>query len=235
MSFNHYCVTQRSMPFWCIGNPLSDPFGGAVLEPIEIRSPHGFYDYDAKYVYQQGHTEYFCPVESLSEPVVRRAKELSKKFYLGARCRDILRVDFIVTPDGTPWLLEGNAIPGCTATSLVPKSARQAGISFEAMTASLVYAAMKRPGEMPAPAATVKETAPAEPAQPSRRGPNRLLLKTCHWLFRLVLLLFTIPILLLGILLIQDEAPEGFVLVLYSIFILGAEWIFNWFNKLEKL
>ena len=28
---------------------------------------------------------------------------------------------------------------------------------------------------------------------------------------------------------------EGFVLVLYSIFILGAEWIFNWFNKLEKL
>ena len=29
------CVTQRSMPFWCVGNPLSDPFGGAVLPRID--------------------------------------------------------------------------------------------------------------------------------------------------------------------------------------------------------
>lgn len=32
--FNQGCVTQRSMPFWCVGNPLSDPFGGPVLEKI---------------------------------------------------------------------------------------------------------------------------------------------------------------------------------------------------------
>ena len=29
------CVTLRSMPFWCVGNPLSDPFGGAVLDRID--------------------------------------------------------------------------------------------------------------------------------------------------------------------------------------------------------
>lgn len=210
--------------------------GGTVLEPIEIRSPHGFYDYDAKYVYQQGHTEYFCPVESLSEPVVRRAKELSKKFYLGARCRDILRVDFIVTPDGTPWLLEGNAIPGCTATSLVPKSARQAGISFEAMTASLVYAAMKRPGKqcaVPAPAEKVA-AAPAT-GETSVRRPNRLLLKLSRWLFRLVLLFSALPLLLVGSVAVREGEPEGFILLVSGFFILGAEWIFNWFNKLEKL
>lgn len=34
---------------------------GEVLPAIEIKSPHGFYDYDAKYVYKDGHTEYFCP------------------------------------------------------------------------------------------------------------------------------------------------------------------------------
>lgn len=210
--------------------------GGTVLPPIEIRSPHGFYDYDAKYVYQQGHTEYFCPVESLSEPVVRRAKELSKKFYLGARCRDILRVDFIVTPDGTPWLLEGNAIPGCTATSLVPKSARQAGISFEAMTASLVYAAMKRPGKqcaVPAPAEKVA-AAPAT-GETSVRRPNRLLLKLSRWLFRLVLLFSALPLLLVGSVAVREGEPEGFILLVSGFFILGAEWIFNWFNKLEKL
>lgn len=210
--------------------------GGTVLEPIEIRSPHGFYDYDAKYVYQQGHTEYFCPVESLAEPVVRRAKELSKKFYLGARCRDILRVDFIVTPDGTPWLLEGNAIPGCTATSLVPKSARQAGISFEAMTASLTYAAMKRPGKqcaVPAPAEKVA-AAPAT-GETSVRRPNRLLLKLSRWLFRLVLLFSALPLLLVGSVAVREGEPEGFILLVSGFFILGAEWIFNWFNKLEKL
>lgn len=32
MSYDFGCVTYRSMPFWCVGSPLSDPFGGAVLE-----------------------------------------------------------------------------------------------------------------------------------------------------------------------------------------------------------
>lgn len=34
LEFNKSCVTTRSMPFWCVGNPLSDPFGGSVLEKI---------------------------------------------------------------------------------------------------------------------------------------------------------------------------------------------------------
>ena len=29
------CVTMRSMPFWCVGNPLSDPFGGSVMQKID--------------------------------------------------------------------------------------------------------------------------------------------------------------------------------------------------------
>ncbi len=32
MKFQHAVVSRRSMPFWCVANPLSDPFGGAVLE-----------------------------------------------------------------------------------------------------------------------------------------------------------------------------------------------------------
>jgi len=35
MSYNQDCVTLRSMPFWCVGNPLSDPFGGAVLNKLD--------------------------------------------------------------------------------------------------------------------------------------------------------------------------------------------------------
>ena len=34
-NYNKRCVTKRSMPFWCVGNPLSDPFGGAVMQRID--------------------------------------------------------------------------------------------------------------------------------------------------------------------------------------------------------
>ncbi|MBR2905538.1 MAG: hypothetical protein IKC08_06535, partial [Lentisphaeria bacterium] len=35
MFYNKGCVTQRSMPFWCVGSPLSDPFGGGVMEKLD--------------------------------------------------------------------------------------------------------------------------------------------------------------------------------------------------------
>ncbi len=118
---------------------------GRALDAIEIRSPHGFYDYDAKYIYKDGHTEYFCPPVSLKDEEIEIAKKYAVLFYHAGGCRDLLRVDFIVTPHGVPMALEGNTLPGCTATSLVPKAARAAGMSLEKMTATLVYSAMKRP------------------------------------------------------------------------------------------
>ena len=118
---------------------------GEALDAIEIRSPHGFYDYDAKYLYKYGHTQYFCPPESLEEKVIDHAKHLAILFYHATGCRDLLRVDFIIDHSGVPMMLEGNSLPGCTATSLVPKAARRAGISLEKLTATITYAALKRP------------------------------------------------------------------------------------------
>ena len=48
---------------------------GKALDAIEIRSPHGFYDYDAKYIYKDGHTQYFCPPVSLKKPEIEKAKK----------------------------------------------------------------------------------------------------------------------------------------------------------------
>ncbi len=115
-----------------------------VLPAIEIASPAQFYDYDAKYLYKNGKTQYFCPAKSLSPEIIEKASDYALKFYKEAQCRDILRVDFIVGEDGVPYLLEGNGIPGCTATSLVPKAAKVAGISFEQMTGTLVNNAIVR-------------------------------------------------------------------------------------------
>ena len=118
-----------------------------VLPAIEIASPAQFYDYDAKYLYKNGRTQYFCPVKSLSEEVIDKASQYALEFYKKAECRDILRVDFIVAEDGVPYFLEGNGIPGCTATSLVPKAAKVAGISFEQMTGTLAAKAILRSQE----------------------------------------------------------------------------------------
>ena len=211
---------------------------GRILPAIEIKSPHGFYNYDAKYVYKDGHTEYFCPVQSLTGEAIDRASACARLLYLGAGCRDILRVDFIVGGDGVPYMLEGNSLPGCTATSLVPKAAKVAGMSFEQMTGRLVYAAMKRPLEQPRGAAAEPVSVPAEAAafRPSRAGagPNRVLVKCCRWLFRLALILCAVPILAVGLQGLAAGIPGAWILTVNGLFLLGAEFIFKWFNLLEK-
>lgn len=128
-----------------------------VLDAVEIVSPSGFYDWDAKYVYNNGETQYFVPPRSLPENVVKLAKEYALKFYHAAGCRDILRVDFIVDADGVPRILEGNNLPGNTDHSLVPKAALQAGMSMEKMVATMVYCAMKRSEEAPATTADIRD------------------------------------------------------------------------------
>ncbi|MBE6381257.1 MAG: hypothetical protein E7047_10055 [Lentisphaerae bacterium] len=35
MRYDSGCVSQRSMPFWCVNSPLSDPFGGPVMEKLD--------------------------------------------------------------------------------------------------------------------------------------------------------------------------------------------------------
>ncbi|QSH41034.1 D-alanine--D-alanine ligase [Lentisphaerota bacterium ZTH] len=114
---------------------------GRALPVIEIVTPNGFYDYDAKYLHNNGATNYLCPPEHVDEAIQKKASELALKFYEVTGSRDLLRVDFIIGSDGVPYMLEGNNIPGFTSDSLVPKACRKAGISFERLCAELVRAA----------------------------------------------------------------------------------------------
>lgn len=114
---------------------------GRALPVVEIK-PAGdkWYDYDAKYVYQQGKTEYLCPPASVAESAQRQARQMAEKAWTVLGAKDLLRVDFIVDAAGTPWCLEANAIPGFTPTSLLPKAAAVTGLSFPELCASLVKA-----------------------------------------------------------------------------------------------
>ena len=115
---------------------------------VEIQPPGGFYDYDAKYIYANGHTEYFCPPVRINASEQAELQSLARKFYREFNCRDLVRVDFIIGDDDkVPYILEGNSLPGFTATSLVPKAAACMKISFERLCASLVMAHCK-PGRV---------------------------------------------------------------------------------------
>jgi D-alanine-D-alanine ligase len=98
-----------------------------ALGAIEIVPSREFYDYVAKYT--PGTTQYFYPAR-LPPEHVKRLHAAAEKAHLALGCDGVTRVDFIVPPDGTPYILELNTLPGMTATSLVPKIAAGNGISF---------------------------------------------------------------------------------------------------------
>jgi D-alanine-D-alanine ligase len=98
-----------------------------AMPVVEIRPKSGFYDYRAKYT--PGCTDYIVPAEIDSEDS-RKISEISLECHKILGCRGISRVDLIMTENSIN-VLEVNTIPGMTPTSLVPKSAGAAGISFE--------------------------------------------------------------------------------------------------------
>jgi len=101
---------------------------GTALPSIEIVPKDGFYDYQHKYT--KGMTEYILPAR-ISEKCRKQIAECSVKIFNAIDCAGVARADFIVTPDEKSYFLEINTIPGMTETSLVPKAAAHAGISFE--------------------------------------------------------------------------------------------------------
>jgi D-alanine-D-alanine ligase len=100
---------------------------GKALGAIEIVPANEFYDYAAKYT--AGTTKYFYPAR-IPEAHRARVMEAAETAHRGLGCAGVTRVDFIVAPDGTPFILEINTLPGMTATSLVPKIAAGLGIPF---------------------------------------------------------------------------------------------------------
>jgi len=57
---------------------------------------------------------------------------------------DYSRADFMVTADGTPYLLEVNTLPGMTATSLLPQEAQAVGLSFEQLLTRLIGLGLRK-------------------------------------------------------------------------------------------
>jgi D-alanine-D-alanine ligase len=109
--------------------------GDQVLPIVEIHPLDGFYDYANKYT--KGRTEYFCPAR-LPREIASLIQQLARKAHCAIGDPVYSRIDFLLEEDVFPTCLEINTIPGMTATSLLPKAAAAAGISFPQLCRRIV-------------------------------------------------------------------------------------------------
>lgn len=101
-----------------------------VLGGVEVKPSLEFYNYEAKYT--SGLTEYILPPK-LNKKIYEKAQKVALSAHTALGCSGATRVDLIIDEGGTPYVLEVNTIPGMTETSLLPKIALTAGLSFPAL------------------------------------------------------------------------------------------------------
>ena len=113
--------------------------GESTYPAIEIISPNEFYDFSAKY---DGIGTKYIPA-NLSSTETKKLSEICLKAFKSLGCSGWGRVDLIKSKnDGILYILEVNTVPGMTETSLVPKAARLAGLSFNDLLVEIIKASI---------------------------------------------------------------------------------------------
>jgi len=98
-----------------------------VLPVVEIKPATQWYDFEAKYI--TGDTLYEVPAR-LDPAITEQLQSIALQTFDALGAEGFGRIDFRMTPEGRCCVLELNAIPGFTASSLLPKAAQAAGIGF---------------------------------------------------------------------------------------------------------
>jgi D-alanine-D-alanine ligase len=117
--------------------------GPTALPIVEaVPREEDFYDFEARY--EIGRTDFVCPAE-LPVEVAERARQLAVDVYRLLGCFAFARVDLMVDREsGELSVLEVNAVPGLTETSLLPQAAEEAGISFDTVVERVLDLAAAR-------------------------------------------------------------------------------------------
>ena len=114
---------------------------GKALGAVEIVPRSGFYDFQNKY--SAGRSDYYFPAR-LSPERYRSLLRLGTLAYEALGCEGAARVDLIVSERGNEIILEVNTLPGMTPSSLLPKIAHGAGLSFEDLVDEILKGARLR-------------------------------------------------------------------------------------------
>ena len=129
-------------------------FDDLILPGVEVIAPRGFYDFKAKY--GKATTRYLCPAP-LTSRLERLLRGQSVQAYQALGCRGAARVDFRIHPNGRPYVLELNTIPGMTERSLLPMAAAQYGMTYDDLVEAMLQAALPRRRRLSGNAKTKKK------------------------------------------------------------------------------
>ena len=126
--------------------------GEQALPVVKIEPANEFYDYEAKYL--RDDTRYLCP-SGLSAEAEANMQRIAKRAFALIGGQGWGRVDFLMSEDGQPYVLEANTSPGMTDHSLVPTPSAA------------------RPSDWPAGRPTARRRAPSRSARLPRTQRDR--------------------------------------------------------------
>ena len=129
------CIEGMEITVPVLGNENPE-----ALPIVEIVTGADFYDLSVKY--EPAELHHVIPAR-LDPKVYAKAQEYAVLAHKALGCRGVSRSDFIVTESGIPYILETNTIPGMTENSLLPDSARHAGIEFPQLCRRIVELAFE--------------------------------------------------------------------------------------------
>jgi D-alanine-D-alanine ligase len=139
LSYDDRVLLERHVP----GRELAvSVLDGEPLPIVEARpKEEDRFNYEARY--EIGRTDYECPAD-LPADGAATIRDAASRTYKTLGCTGFARVDLMLDGDGQPQVLEANAIPGLTDTSLFPMAADAAGIGFEELVSRLIEFAVGR-------------------------------------------------------------------------------------------
>ena len=116
--------------------------GSEALPIVEAMPRDGdLYDFEARY--EIGRTDFVCPAQ-LEQSVAAAVSGAALRAFEALGCSGVSRVDLMLGESG-PEVLEVNAIPGLTDTSLLPQAAEAAGLGFDELVERVLELALERP------------------------------------------------------------------------------------------
>jgi len=106
-----------------------------VLPVTEVVSKNEFFDFEAKYTASK--VDEITPAR-ISGTLTKEVQELTSKIYDLINAKGIIRIDYIVSPEGIVRMLEVNTTPGMTETSFIPQQVKAAGLEMREIMTEII-------------------------------------------------------------------------------------------------
>jgi D-alanine-D-alanine ligase len=143
-SYDTRVLLERHVAGRDLAISVLDGAAGPEALPIVEAIPRTGDRYDFEARYEIGRTEFVCPAD-LEPETTQRAQMLAIAAYRVLGCYGFARIDLMLESQGGELtVLEANAIPGLTETSLLPQAAEAGGISFTAFVERVLELALSR-------------------------------------------------------------------------------------------